>query len=161
QGTVKCWGQADQGQTGSGTQPAYQSTPADVAGLGAGATAIAAGSYHACALTNAGSVMCWGRNDSGQLGNPAPGPIATPVEVQGLASPVKAIAAGTAHTCAVLETGDVMCWGGNDHGELGDGTTTARAVPAPVVGLSSGAAAVALGVEHTCALLQTGGVECW
>jgi alpha-tubulin suppressor-like RCC1 family protein len=73
---------------------------------------------------------------------------------------VTALAAGAMHTCALLETGTVQCWGMNLSRQLGDGTATNRATPTEVVGLR-GVTALAAGAMHTCALLETGTVQCW
>ena len=72
----------------------------------------------------------------------------------------KSITAGVYHTCALQQDGTVKCWGRNDHGQLGDGTTTERKTPTTVPGLS-GVAAIAVGELHTCALMQGGTVKCW
>ena len=73
---------------------------------------------------------------------------------------VKAIGAGAAHTCAIIEDGKVMCWGLNTDGQLGDRTLTARTKPALVRGVT-GARQLALGAAFTCALLTTSNVMCW
>ncbi|WP_416208860.1 RCC1 domain-containing protein [Chloroflexus sp.] len=83
----------------------------------------------------------------------------TPIAVSGLTGAV-AIAAGSAHTCAVLANGSARCWGNNDNGQLGNGTTTDRLTPVAVSGLT-GAIAIAAGLEHTCALLNDGTARCW
>jgi alpha-tubulin suppressor-like RCC1 family protein len=102
-----------------------------------------------------------GRNWYGQLGDGTTTDRLTPVAVVGLASGAAAIAAGGLHTCAVTTAGGVKCWGSNWSGQLGDGTTTDRLTPVDVAGLGSGAAAIASGGGHTCALLTAGRVKCW
>jgi alpha-tubulin suppressor-like RCC1 family protein len=159
-GRVQCWGSNDSGQLGDGTQ-ASRGTAADVVNVSSGATAVAAGSSHACMLTSAGGVKCWGANDKGQLGDGSTLDRSTPVDVVGLGAGVSGIVAGAFHTCALTAAGGAKCWGGNDAGAIGDGTTTARLTPVDVIGLSSGVAAIAAGWNSTCALTTAGGAKCW
>lgn len=76
-----------------------------------------------------------------------------------LAEPLM-VSAGDGHSCALLSTGAIECWGYNGSGQLGDGTQTARASPVPVKGISD-AIAVSAGTDHTCAALRNGTVQCW
>ena len=130
-GSVKCWGTNWIGQLGDGTDTPRH-TPVEVSGLSSGVIAVVAGATHNCALTSAGGVKCWGSNAYGQLGDGTDTPRLTPVEVSGLTSEVTAIAAGDDHTCALTSAGRVKCWGRNDYGQLGDGTTGTSDVPVPI-----------------------------
>ena len=123
------------------------------------ANAVEAGSTHTCAVTTAGGVRCWGSNFHGQLGDATTLMRTVPVAVPALTD-VRAVGAGD-HTCALTNLGGISCWGSNSSGELGDGTRTDRRTPVPVSGLSGRATALAVGLDHTCALLESATVECW
>jgi alpha-tubulin suppressor-like RCC1 family protein len=161
-GAVKCWGFGASGQLGDGTTEFRRLTPVDVKGLASGVVAISAGSYHTCALTNAGAVKCWGADRGGQVGDggPTEAGFSTPVDVAGLSGGVVAISAGAFHTCAVTSAGVVWCWGENAQGQLGDGTRWLRTAPVSVSGLSS-VIKIYAGSGHTCALTTAGAVKCW
>ena len=155
-GGVKCWGENKFGQLGDGTNT-DSLTPVDVTGLSTGVSAIAAGLWHTCVLTNAGGVKCWGR--VWHLGDPINSP--TPIDVGGLGTGVRAIATGQWHTCVLTSAGGVKCWGAGYFGQLGDGTNKDSPTPVDVSGLSSGVSAIAAGGWYTCALTSGGGVKCW
>ncbi|MBY6242725.1 Ig-like domain repeat protein [Methylosinus sp. Sm6] len=159
-GAVKCWGDNDFGALGDGTQT-RRPAPVAVSGLASDVVAITAGGLHSCALTGAGAVKCWGNNFEGQLGDGTDADSLTPVAVSGLSSGVVAIAAGDGHTCALTSAGAVKCWGGNNAGQIGDGTTTARSAPVGVSGLSSNVVAIAVGDFHSCALTIASSAKCW
>lgn len=146
-GGVKCWGLNTYGQLGDGTVLS-RNTPTDVVGLTSGVSAIAVGGSHTCALTS-GGVKCWGLNSSGQLGSGSDdlciggGGVVScslnPVSVISLDrtvsasdSGVTAIAAGNAHSCALLDDQSMMCWGDNSAGQLGNNTVAPSLVPTPV-----------------------------
>ncbi len=132
QGGVLCWGLNWSGQLGDGTEE-DRSAPVRVRGLNKGVKAIAAGYSHTCALTEQGGVLCWGSNESGELGDETKENRSAPVLVRGLDKGVKAIAVGFAHTCALTKQGSVLCWGFNRSGQLGDGNQRGpqRARPRP------------------------------
>jgi alpha-tubulin suppressor-like RCC1 family protein len=158
-GGLTCWGYNAYGQIGDGTT-VEKITPVSVSGLASGVVAIATGADHTCALTTAGTAMCWGRNN-GQLGDGTFVGKTAPVPVIGLTG-IAAIAAGYSHTCALDATGGLKCWGSNAYGQLGDGTMVDKATPVAVSGLASGVAAItAGGFAHTCALTTGGAVKCW
>ncbi|MCW1967232.1 MAG: RCC1 repeat-containing protein, partial [Anaerolineae bacterium] len=122
---------------------------------------VAAGYVSTCAVTDAGGVKCWGRNDFGQLGNNSVENSGIPIDVIGLNSGVNRIAVGYKHACALMNTGGVKCWGLNRSGQLGNNSMTNAKTPVDVVGLTSGVRAITAGWEHTCALMSAGGVKCW
>lgn len=133
-GAVKCWGVNWQGQLGDGTYT-NSLVPVQVSGLDFGATAIATGNNHSCAVAASGAVKCWGVNSNetveGMLGDGTTTDSNVPVSASGLDSGVTAVAVGANHSCAIHE-GVAKCWGGNQAGQLGDGTTDNRYTPVPV-----------------------------
>ena len=112
-------------------------------------------------MKTSGAVLCWGDNDSGQLGNDSTTNSSTPVAVTGLSSGVVAIAAGGYRTCALTSAGGVKCWGDDGNGQLGDGGDTSESTPVNVSGLSSGVASIAAGESHTSAVTTSNGAKCW
>jgi alpha-tubulin suppressor-like RCC1 family protein len=169
-GTVQCWGRNDEGQLGDGSTVSSAS-PVTVGGITT-AIAVAAGYHHTCALLQDGRVKCWGDDSYGELGNgalidpnfPRGGNSmlhsSFPVTVLGINSAVGITASDGYHSCAVLQSGTVKCWGDNVSGQLGDGSHSRSSVPVTSVGITN-AIAVSSGDFHTCALLQDGGVSCW
>jgi alpha-tubulin suppressor-like RCC1 family protein len=132
----------------------------DESGHCLGLVEIRAGRYHSCIRLADASVKCWGQNDRGQLGDSSESIMeAAPVQVAGLTR-VAQLALGGSHSCALLTGGQVTCWGANEHGQLGDGTTVSHTSPVPVSGLPA-ATAVAAGHDFTCALTAEGQVLCW
>ena len=159
-GAAQCWGENSAGQLGDASVTDRQ-VPVGVSGLFTGMTATAPGGIHSCALTAAGGVKCFGSNNFGQLGNNSTFGQSTPVDVTGLGSGVTAIASGYSFSCALTSGGGVKCWGRNNNGQLGDNSILQRSVPVDVSGLTSGAAAVATGGGHTCAVTTGGAAKCW
>jgi alpha-tubulin suppressor-like RCC1 family protein len=156
-GGVKCWG--DGGKTGDGTDT-VRYTPVDVSGLSSGVIAISAAGYHTCAVLSTGAVKCWGSDDNGSLGNGGGAANAPGGAITGLSSGVIAIASGERHNCVLLSSGGVQCWGKNESGQLGNGTTLSSATPVTVSGISS-AVAISAAFSTSCALLSSGALKCW
>ena len=117
---------------------------------------------HTCALTTTGAAYCWGYNANGQLGNNTTGTItATPVRtVGGIVFAALSVSKVEDVTCGLSTTGAAYCWGQNDKGQLGDGTTTRRLVPTPVAGRLQ-FRSLAVGTGHSCAVAASGTAYCW
>jgi alpha-tubulin suppressor-like RCC1 family protein len=160
--TVKCWGNNSYGQVGNGASGTLVTTPVAVTSL-TGATALALGSYHSCALLTTGAVKCWGLNTSGQLGNTTSTNSSSPVQVSGLTSGVSEISVGSYYTCAALSAGGIKCWGDNFSGGFGDGSRTASLVPVAGSNNVSGVFLyLSLGQSHTCGFYNANGYPfCW
>ena len=175
---LKCWGHDDKGQLGNGGTIMNSNTPPTTAiDLGTGRTAVAVdgGEVFTCALLDNGDVKCWGSDQYGQLGDGGPvwvqwnptdvnAPSTTAIDL-GTSRTAVAIATGLRHTCAILDNGDVKCWGSDQYGQLGDGgsNTNTNAPPTTAINLGTGrtAVAVAAGERHTCAILDNGDLKCW
>jgi cysteine-rich repeat protein len=184
-GGVRCFGRNDNGQCGLGTNQAIgdNEDPADMPEVEVIApnlprdttvVSLGVGLVHSCALLSTGDVICWGATYSGQLGqgdgqitwgndaNESPADL-PPIELGG---PAVALAVGFQHNCALLDSGDVRCWGLNDSGQLGQGhdqIVGLNDVPADHDPIELGGRAIMLsaGGEHTCAVLEDHGVICW
>ena len=186
-----CWGFGLYGQLGNGvfytTGNDGSDVPVAVKGTGGAATLTGVSSVDTmgsgggvtsyCAVLATGGVDCWGNATYGQLGNgnlyPKHQGSAVPVQVKGAGGSgtlagVSSLADGFLAFCAVLTSGGVDCWGSQGHGQLGNGSVSGQtAVPVQVKGVGgSGALADASSLttqqtESYCALLTSGGVDCW
>ncbi|CBJ48599.1 Tyrosine kinase, EPH (ephrin) receptor family [Ectocarpus siliculosus] len=186
-GLVKCWGENEGGQLGLEDKLARGNLTGQMGdnlpyvdlGTGVLASSVALGARHTCAVVDDGGVKCWGNNDGGQLGygdTSARGTAAgemgddLPFVDLGRDQKVVAVAAGFFHTCALLYTGDVKCWGFGSNGQLGQGTnesignsagTMGDNLPPIDLGTGSTAIAMSLGGTHSCAVLDDHTVKCW
>jgi alpha-tubulin suppressor-like RCC1 family protein len=140
-GTAQCWGRNNYGQLGDGTT-ADHITPAPVTGLASGVADLDSGDSHTCAVTDAGSVLCWGSNSNGQLGNGGGGDQLVPETVDGSPTNGALVDAGWYHACAMTVNGGIKCWGENGSGQIGDGSYTDRMSPKTVSGFGANSSLV-------------------
>ncbi|CBJ30978.1 conserved unknown protein [Ectocarpus siliculosus] len=179
--SAKCWGNNRWGQLGRGDNTTLIGDEPDEMGdnlvavpVGGTVAEVALGEDHTCMLLDSGNVVCFGKNDSGQLGlgdTSTRGQIAGDVgEAADLGAGLSAVAValGCRHTCGLLDDGTVKCFGYNNYGQLGQGTTENMGDDAgemgddlPAVSLDGTVSAVAAGCDHTCALMDDGTVMCW
>ena len=149
-GKVWCWGSQLQ---------AFSSR--DVPGKPIGnqtMSALSVGVTHACGISS-GTVLCWGSNAQGELGDNSRTSRSTPAPISSSLS-FSAISIGGAHSCALATTGETYCWGLPDSGRLGDGGGSTGATPIKVAG-SLTFSAVSAGHGHTCAIATSGDAYCW
>ncbi len=158
-GIAQCWGRAVEGELGNGTtnSSALPVTTTGVSGS-IGGRFLATGSDTNCAGRGSGVLSCWGEGDVGQLGNgsrvnasPNPVNVSTGVLLVGATL-------GARHACGLGADGTAECWGDNDHGDVGNNSTTEQDSPVSVL---NGVTALATGVSHTCAVRVDGSVRCW
>ena len=162
-GAVVAWGDNDSGQLGIGTttgpqqcgESACSTAPLAVSGL-SGVKSLAGGWIHNLALLSNGTVMAWGNNNEGQLGDGSFVASDVPVAVSAL-SGATAVAAGNAHSVALLSDGTAMAWGWNSQWQLGSGLSELERsdLPVPVDGLKQ-ATAIAAGYSHGLAIGAAG-----
>ncbi len=175
-GKAKCWGNNANGKLGD-NNTAQVTSPVDVvspngSGLLANVTSIVAAKEHTCATFSDKPTHCWGSNSNKQLGNgrlassKVPKPIVAsnePLAARNMHN-AKQVAAGAGHHCSILMDSSVKCWGENDRGQLGTGSTstTPVSIDAAVKAQNiTNAKEVAVGRDHTCTLLADKTIKCW
>lgn len=158
-GGVACWGAGENGQLGDGRTERSAPTPVPVRFL-LDAVQVTAGAFHTCARRSNGGVVCWGSNGSGQLGDGTRGHSASIVAVRNLGGATQ-ISAGMDSTCAVRDDERLTCWGNNERGQLGNPDNKDHLLHRVVRDLPQGVRRVAMGHQHTCALLADDAVWCW
>lgn len=170
---VWCWGDNSSGQLGDGTTTNRNKAVQVKKMIGntslTNVTNLAVGTSHACAVTSAGAVFCWGSNSSGQLGDSTTTAANKAVQVRngsGTLANARMVSAGENMSCAVVESNRyVKCWGHNRYGQLGNGTNTNSLRPVSVydagTGLVNGVKMISSGNQHTCVVDANNDVSCW
>ena len=170
--TVNCWGRGDSGQLGDGNSSSSSLHPmvakqVKYNGLPLNATSIGVGNEHACASIQNGSLVCWGENSEGRLGDGTEQDSNVPINVGdfGANDSIRKISLGAQHSCVLTEKGHIYCWGWNDLGTLGIGSNDQQGplVPTKLSSFNESNPAMDLssGGMHVCALLLNNSVVCW
>ena len=129
-GTLKCWGGNNYGQVGDGTK-INRNTPTNI-DPGTSYQSVTLGSFHTCGITTSGTLKCWGYNYYGQVGDGTTTNRPTPTNIDPGTSYLSVVTPGSSHTCGITTSGTLKCWGVNESGQVGDGTTTNRPTPTAV-----------------------------
>jgi alpha-tubulin suppressor-like RCC1 family protein len=162
-GEILCWGDDARGQLGGSSRTDEDAGRADeLRFVLSDALAVTAGGAHGCAIDAAHAVFCWGDNAYGQVDGAASSALDRPVRVRVGEEALRAdaIAAGAAHTCALVHGEGVRCWGSASHGQSGREVAERALEPGLLPGTSD-AVEIAAGARHSCARSADGGVRCW
>ena len=155
---IVCWGSNSTGQLGDGTtQP--RTAPVRI-NTTASFGLVRTGRDHTCALSKSKTVFCWGSNTDGQLGDGTLQRRNSPIDVDDIPGQVTDLTVGRDHTCALTGNGEAWCWGRNEFGQLGDGTSTSRNKPTRVK-YDGQFVSISAGGSHTCAVTTSNEAWCW
>ena len=163
--SVFCWGNNGAGQLGTAGGPDSSNPTRALLPQGSVPVGIASSWEHTCATLSNGTGLCWGNNSHGQLGDIslAERNTPTPVRLVPAGRYIVQMSTGVAHTCALLDDGSIACWGDNQVGQLGNGTTSSSWQASSVVSLPSGKTAISIDVKYgsACAILNDDSLVCW
>lgn len=162
-GRLYCWGNDGAAALGNGSGSGSASSPVEVAGSRTDWASVSAGFASTCALRTSRRLFCWGFDGFGALGR---GPGAqvgqSPAEVSGARTDWAAVSVGGDQVCARRTTGNLFCWGRNNRGQVGNGTTGANVEsPAQVAGNRTDWRQIGMGEQTSCARRSDGHLFCW
>ena len=159
--TLWCWGDNANGQLGDGTQTRHN-TPQPLAGTTRDRfRSLSLGLEHSCAIRDDDSLWCWGQTYYGALADPNLSASTNQLVPNRVRGAWTTVAAGALHTCAISTERRVRCWGWNQSGELGDGTTSTSTLGVDVGGSSADWVELVAGADHSCGRRESGGLFCW
>lgn len=156
EGAVYCWGRNSEGQVGDGTLDPTAATARKIVSTVV-LTSLSAGDNHTCAHSAEGASLCWGANDTAQVGQGTLVDLVAPVEVM---TDSRLVAAGGGHSCGVDSSGSMLCWGSDRRGQLGRAALLSSTQPIQVATPTGTADAIAAAGSHACAI-KDGAVHCW
>jgi alpha-tubulin suppressor-like RCC1 family protein len=156
-GSLWCWGSGFLGAGGSDGSL----VPVQVTSLGSVVAQVSTGDAAACARKTDGTLWCWGGNQFGAVGDGTTTDRTLPMQITALGATVADVSLGDLFGCARKSDGTAWCWGTNDKGELGDGTTTTHLAPVQVTALGTSVAEISASGRHACARKSDGTLWCW
>ena len=160
---LKCWGNNEYGQLGDGTTK-YHASPIDIDfGDGLFAKLIELGNYHSCAILNDNGLKCWGRNDSGQVGDGSRTNQKNPIPVNvGNNEHAIQMSLSFQHSCVITNEHNLKCWGSNQYGQIGD-LSIERFMTPTLVHLAKDVTAIQVAISHEqfCAISNVNNLYCW
>ena len=157
-GELKCWGENKNGQVGVGSFGGSYSIlkPVDQVNT---FKDVSVGGNFSCAVSSAGQLKCWGKNNYGQLGDGTQVNKSSPIAVDEETT-YSSIVASYGHACGITTAGALKCWGLNSYGQLGDGTNQNKFMP-QLIDSGVSYASISLGAYHSCGITTTGALKCW
>ena len=167
-GSLFCWGQNDWGESGDGTTNTYSSPTVPVMiPSNRSVVTVGMGEQHTCAILDDDSLMCWGRDQDGEIGNGIEEDVAQYTPISIVIPTIRnaiSVDGGHTNTCVLFDDGGIMCWGKDHVGQNGDGGSSSTThSPGSNVALPEGRSAIDLsvGAYHSCAVLDDFSITCW
>jgi len=160
-GTLWCWGSANDGRLGNGAAFGNQETPSQESTAATNWAAVEAGNRHTCAIKTNGTLWCWGLDNWGQLGNGADGAQTSPDQESTAATDWATVSGGQEFTCATKTNGTLWCWGVDSFGKLGNGADGNQISPDQESTAATDWTKVDAGDNHACATKTNGTLWCW